>query len=182
MAKLKGNYTMGEAIDYFTKGKTTVKLLALVGTVFPYFPPYYMGFDPRYAEQVPYFFIYLGIYYVLFIAVLGNITEKQSKAKKITAEKAILLGCPIELKTMGAKASNSYSTTVMVNEKMLEILRELRVEGHAQFQKEEIALAEPFVKKFSIGSGTSAKFLAKNIPHYEIARKIGQIPDVPTSG
>lgn len=180
MAKLKGNYTMGEAIDYFTKGKTTLKLWAVVGTLFPYFPPYYVGFDPRFEEQVPYFFLYLGVYYVLFIALLGNVTDKQSKAKKISAEKAILLGCPIELKSMGGKASNSYRTTVMVNEAMLVKLREQRVEGHVHFEKAEVALAEPFVKKFTIGSGTSARFLSKNIPHYEQARKIGEIPQSPS--
>lgn len=180
MAKLKGNYTMGQAMDYCKSGKVSTKLLALVGAIFPYFPPYYLGFDPRFADQVPIFYFYLGIYYILYIAVLGKITDKHGKTRKIIAEKAILLGCPIEVKSVGGKASNSYSTTVMVNAEMREKLRQLGVEDHIDLQKEAMALAEPFVEKFSMGAGTSAKFLSKNIPHYDKARKIGEIPNVPS--
>lgn len=180
MSKLKDNYTMGEAIDFCKRGKITVKLAGVIGAIFPFFPPYYLGFDPRFEEQIVPFYLYLGIYYVLFIGVLGRMTDKQEKARKITAEKAILLGCPIEIKSMGGKASNSYRTTVMVNEKMLALLRDLRVNDKPKWQEEDLALAEPFVEKYNLGSGTSAKFLGKNIPHFDEARKIGTIPDIPS--
>lgn len=180
MAKMKGNYTMGQAMDYCKRGKISLKVIGVLGAFFPFFPPYFLGFDPRFEEQVPIFYLYLGIYYILFIGILGRMADQQSKLGKIVAEKAILMGCPIEIKPMGGKASNSYRTTVMVNEAMLAQLRELKLEGHNEMQGAEKSLAEPFVEKFSIGSGTSAKFLAKNIPHFEKARKIGDIPDVPT--
>lgn len=180
MAKLKGNYTMGQALDYCKRGKISTKVIGVLGAFFPFFPPYYMGFDPRFEEQIPMFYLYLGVYYILFIGILGKMTDKQSKLWKIMAEKAILLGCPIELKPMGAKASNSYRTTVLVNEAMLAVLRNLCVEDYIKMEKEDLAMAEPFVVTFSIGSGTSARFLAKNIPHYDIARKIGDNPEIPS--
>lgn len=180
MAKLKGNYTMGYAMDYCNRGKLSTKLIALVGAIFPYFPPYYMGFDTRFVDQVPIFYFYLGIYYILYLGFLGRMTDKQGKTRKIIAEKAILLGCPIELKTVGGKASNSYSTTVMVNAEMREKLRGLGVEDPVALEDEVVALAEPYVEKFSMGAGTSARFLSKNIPHYDKARIIGEIPNVPS--
>lgn len=175
MSKLKGNYTMGDAMDYCRKGKVTVKILALFGTFFPFIPPYYLGFDPRFQEQIAPFYIYLGTYYVLFVAFLGKFSDKQDKTKKIVAEKAILMGCPIDIKPLG-KGGNSYSSTVMVNEAMLALLRLQRLEDAVVWQEDDIALKEPFEEKFPITSATSAKFLEKLIPHYDKARKIGTVP------
>lgn len=178
MSKLKNNYTMGAAMDYCKRGKYIIVIAGILGGIFPYFPPYYLGFDPRFEEQIPPFFLYLTIYYMVYIGVLGKMTDNRRKLRKITTEKAILLGCPIEIASMGGRASNSYSTTVMVNEPMLALLRQLGADDEVQWQEESLALQEPFVEKFSMGSGTSAKFLGKNIPHFDKARKIGQVPDV----
>ncbi len=175
MKKIKDNYLLGDALAYCKGRKTFLVLLAVVGLVFPYFPPLYLGFDPRYTHQIPYFFAYYGIYHLLLLLLISNIAAKRSKVQKLLGEKAILLGCPIELKAMGS-ASNSYRTTVMVNASMLEKLQQTRLHDKITMVEEEVAMAEPFLQKFVLGSGTSGKFLEKNIPHYHKARKIGEVP------
>lgn len=180
MSRLKNNYTMEEALNYCKNTKTFTILFAILAFPFPFFPPYYLGFDPRYDEHLP-FYIYLFTYYVIYMVVIGKCTDKPRKVKKLVAEKAILLGCPVEIKEMGAKASNSYSTTVLVNEAMFALLKDLRVEDNVKWQKEELAVAEPYPHRYVIGSGTSGKFIDKNIPHYEKARKFGDIPTVTQS-
>lgn len=190
MSKLKNNYKMAEAWRFVKKGKVMLYVLGAVIAVFPFIPPYFLYydqlmlggfvFDPRNPEQVPYFFGYLAVYYFITLIFLSKYADKLSRLRKEIAEKAILLGCPMEIKSRGASASNSYSTTVMVNEKMMEKLLQLNVNEKPKWQEEEVAMAEPFVEKMNIGSATSAKFLAKNIPYFEKARKIGTVPEIPS--
>lgn len=179
MAKRNENYTMNQAIAYCRTANPKLMLLGIVGLIFPYFPPYYMGFDPRVSSHMTPFLIYYGVYHVLLLTVLCRIGAKKSQYQKVVAEKAILLGCPISLSPMGSSAQNSYRTTVMINAEMRDLLGELRRHDTVSWQKDEVALAEPFVEKRSIGSGTSARFLERNIPHYQKARKIGEVPTLP---
>lgn len=177
MFNMKSNYTMGKAMEYCKKNKNMSIFMGIILFIFPFFPPYYFGFDPRVESQVPIFYAYLTVYYVVYVIFLGQCGNKARKVKKVINEKLILMGCPLEIKEMGAKGSNSYSTTILVNEEMLALVKEHHVDDYVHMAKEEVALKEPFVKKFPIGSGSSAKFIGKNVPHFDKARKIGVLPE-----
>lgn len=177
--KLTENYTIGTAVDYCKKSKRMTILLALVFFVFPYAPPYFMGFDPRIESQIMPFYVYLITYYILFVVWLGKCSDKPRKIRAVMAEKAILMGCPIEMTTVGNKAKNSYITTVQLNEAMKEKLYQLHAQDEVELEEEKVALKEPFVEKIQIGSATSLRFIGKTVPHYEQARKIGVVPELP---
>ncbi|MFI3253735.1 MAG: hypothetical protein R3Y63_05290 [Eubacteriales bacterium] len=176
------NKTIGETMSSLKRGKWILRISMLIFVVFPFIPPYFLYynavyipnlvFDPgRNPEQVTYFFVYLGLYYLIYLMVLGAVSEKHKKQEKIIIDKAILLGCPVDICPI--KNSNSYQCKVLVNAEMMDFLKELHYQDKVEWQEEEIATKEPYVKKFSLGGGTSEKFLSKNIPFYEKARKIG---------
>lgn len=178
MAKLKDNYTMEAGMTYIKGSKSRNIIFGVVGCFFPFFPPYFLGFDPQY-HSVEAFYLYLLIFYVCLLVFLGKCTDKPRKVQKIINEKAILLGCPVNIKEMGAAGSNSYSITVMVNDSMFDTLKDVRVEDIVEQQEESVAMAEPYTHQYAIGSGSSGKFVHINVPHYDIARKLGQIPEIP---
>lgn len=178
MSKLSSNYSVEEGLEYSKKYKRNTVFLAIILAIFPFVPPYYVGFDPRVEGDIEIFFTYMIIYYVIYISYFGFRVEKPRKIKKIIAGKAVALGCPIEIKQRGAKGANSYSTTVKVNGEMFERLKTICVEDYVNIQAESMAKVEPFVEEFVLEKSTSAKFVGKNIPDFENARKIGTIPTI----
>lgn len=186
MLRLKDNFTMEEALAYLNKSKTLQAILAVVLLPLPFIPPYFLYydqiyieslvFDPRDPQHTMYFFLYLAVYFFLYLLILGKISSKRSKVRQMITEKAIILGCPIEIKPVSG--GGSYKTTVLMNEGMKNLLLPLRVKERPGFQKDEIALQEPYIEKIPIDSGVSGKFLGKNIPNFANARKIGMPEDL----
>lgn len=176
MSKLSSNYTVAEGLKYSKKYKRNTIILSIFLAIFPFFPPYYVGFDPRIEGDIEIFFVYMMIYCVLYLVYIGGRVEKPRKIRKAMGVKAVGLGCPIEIKQRGTK--NSYSVTVKVNAEMLEQLQSVGVEDYVSFETEAVALAEPFVEAIVLEKATSTKFVGKNIPDFENARKIGTVPVV----
>lgn len=179
MSKLSSNYSIEEGLTYSKKYTRKTIFLAVVLAIFPFFPPYYVGFDPRVEGDIELFFAYMMIYCVCYVIYLGIRVEKPRKIKKAVGAKAVGLGCPIEIKQRGTQGANSYSTTVKVNKEMLEHLKQVRMDDYVTFEKEAIAMAEPFVEHFILEKSTSAKFVGKNIPDFNEARKMGDLSMVP---
>lgn len=179
MKPLSRNYTMEEAVLYCNKFKVFTIIMAVLLFLFPFIPPYVLGFDPRIESHLPMFYGYMTVYYLIYVAWLSIASERPRKIRKVIAEKAILLGCPIEISPLGAKAKNSFVTNVKVNEEMKSLLYQLHVEDEVEWQKEKMAVAKPFVEDIQVGSATSARFIGKTVPHYEKARKVGKIPEIP---
>lgn len=174
MSKWSSNYSVAEGLKYSQKYKRNTIFLSVILAVFPFFPPYYMGFDPRFEGHVEKFFAYMMIYCVFYLAYIGTRVEKPRKIRKAIGIKAVGFGCPIEIKQRGGK--NSYSVTVKVNGEMLEKLQSVRVEDYVTFEKEEVAMAEPFIEEIILEKATSTKFVGKNIPDFANARKMGAVP------
>lgn len=175
MKKLSGNYTMGEAMNY-CKVKRIMNILgAIFFFFFAFYPPFYLGLDPRYEPHIFPFYAYYTIYVFVYAVILGKFENKPRKINKIVMERAIWIGCPVEVRQIGAKSNNSYGTFVKVNEEMMAILKEVRLNDNLKMVEENKAMKEPFVKELSLGAGTTEKFIGKNIPNFDKARKIGKI-------
>lgn len=170
MGKPKQDYTMEYAIDYLKKSKVTQAILAIFFFFFAFIPPLAV-LDPRIESHIAPFYLYLGIYYVLYVIFLGRLSERQKKIRNVLIEKAILLGCPLEI-TPTAQGRNSYLTTVLINEPMLEALKPITASQTPTQAEESTAMAEPFPHRYPIGTGVNKKFLGNNIPHFDKARKI----------
>lgn len=182
MKKLDGNYNMADAMNFCKNQRYFIIGGATLMFFFAFLPPYYIGIDPRVESHIFPFYVYYTLYVVAYAIILGKLLDKPRKINKIVMEKAILLGCPIEIRQIGAKANNSYGTFVKINAEMLEILEKTNRHDNVKMQAEEISMKEPFVKELSLGAGTTEKFIGKNIPNFKKARKLGEIPGQPSEG
>lgn len=186
MAKREKTFTMAEVVKKWKTNKLMIKVFGGIFFLFPFVPPYFLyydkmyltsfSFDPRDPNQIPYFFAYLTVYYVIFLGILSKIADNNSKRKKLIIDKSILLGCPVDVRRLSEGKSNSFKTTVCINQDMLTALEAVGSHEKPKQQSEEMAMAEPFAMKIVIASGTAGKFLESTIPHYHRARKIGDTP------
>lgn len=184
MAKNKDSLSMGEVLAKWKKSKWGIKIFGAIFFLFPFVPPYFLyydsiyiqnfTFDPRDSSQLPYFFGYLCVYYLVFLVILSKIADKNTKRRKEIIEKGILLGCPLELTRLSS--GNSYRSVLLMNQASLDAFVELEESKIPQILEESITHQEPYVLKVTVAASTSGKFLERTIPYYARARKIGDRP------